>query len=293
MGILVTIRSEDIVALGLTGLPAAVSRPCSRVRAVTDGKGSDSDSLSDVQEVAELARCEHRSVRRAINAGRLRAFRPTRKILVREDDARSWIESRRAVGLAARPQRRRPARPQARQWVVSPACRRSKGDPGEHSANAVRSTRSGGRRAAASARGAFERAGDAEAFELEAKRRRPRSTSVWRDPVPPDASRVRRAGLVAAVRDPQSRTRYPPTVFGDLGHASVPRVGGLRVREITPLVVEDMIAAMVRARRPGAYPAQGRDAASRHVAPCGRARSDPRKPGAAGRQAQADLDRSP
>jgi excisionase family DNA binding protein len=58
-----------------------------------------------VQEVAELARCEHRSVRRAINAGRLRAFRPTRKILVREDDARTWIESRRAVGFAARPQR--------------------------------------------------------------------------------------------------------------------------------------------------------------------------------------------
>ena len=59
-----------------------------------------------IEEVAELARCEHRSVRRAINAGRLRAFRPTRKILVREDDARSWIESRRAVGIAAQPERR-------------------------------------------------------------------------------------------------------------------------------------------------------------------------------------------
>jgi excisionase family DNA binding protein len=63
-----------------------------------------------VQEVAELARCEHRSVRRAINAGRLRAFRPTRKLLVREDDAHAWIESRRAVGRAdrtlARPERR-------------------------------------------------------------------------------------------------------------------------------------------------------------------------------------------
>lgn len=59
-----------------------------------------------IQEVAELARCEHRSVRRAVNSGRLRAFRPTRRILVREDDARSWIESRRAVGIAARPERR-------------------------------------------------------------------------------------------------------------------------------------------------------------------------------------------
>jgi hypothetical protein len=65
-----------------------------------------------MQAVAELARCEHRSVRRAIN-GRLRAFRPTRKILVRENDARTGMESRRAVGFAAQHQRPRPAPPPA------------------------------------------------------------------------------------------------------------------------------------------------------------------------------------
>ncbi|MBV8943126.1 MAG: helix-turn-helix domain-containing protein [Solirubrobacterales bacterium] len=62
-----------------------------------------------VEEVAELARCEHRSVRRAINSGRLRAFRPTRKILVREDDARAWIESRPVV-IATFPPSRSPRR---------------------------------------------------------------------------------------------------------------------------------------------------------------------------------------
>jgi excisionase family DNA binding protein len=74
------------------------------------GAGVTAARYLTVQEVAELARCEHRSVRRAISAGRLRAFRPTRRILVREDDARAWIESRRAAGLVAQPERR-PIRP--------------------------------------------------------------------------------------------------------------------------------------------------------------------------------------
>ena len=47
-----------------------------------------------VREVATMARCEHKSVRRAIAAGRLRAFQPTNKLLVREDDAYAWIEGR-------------------------------------------------------------------------------------------------------------------------------------------------------------------------------------------------------
>ncbi len=47
-----------------------------------------------VREVAVLARCEHKSVRRAIVAGRLRAFQPTNKLLIREDDAYAWIEGR-------------------------------------------------------------------------------------------------------------------------------------------------------------------------------------------------------
>jgi excisionase family DNA binding protein len=47
-----------------------------------------------VREVATIARCEHKSVRRAIAAGRLRAFQPTNKLLIREDDACAWIEGR-------------------------------------------------------------------------------------------------------------------------------------------------------------------------------------------------------
>jgi len=50
-----------------------------------------------VQEVAEPARCEHKAVRRAIRQGALRAFRPAKRLLIREDDARAWIESRMVV----------------------------------------------------------------------------------------------------------------------------------------------------------------------------------------------------
>ena len=47
-----------------------------------------------VREVADLARCEHKAVRRAIATGQLVAFQPALKLLVREADARAWIESR-------------------------------------------------------------------------------------------------------------------------------------------------------------------------------------------------------
>jgi hypothetical protein len=45
-----------------------------------------------VVEVAVLARCEHKRVRRAIAGGQLVAFQPAGKLLVREEDARAWIE---------------------------------------------------------------------------------------------------------------------------------------------------------------------------------------------------------
>lgn len=61
-----------------------------------------------VKEVAELARCEHKAVRRAINAGLLQAFRPANKLLVREQDARAWVESR---PLVVAPGPRAEARP--------------------------------------------------------------------------------------------------------------------------------------------------------------------------------------
>ena len=50
-----------------------------------------------VHEVAAMARCEHKSVRRAIAAGRLRAFQPNNRLLIREDDACGWIEGRPAA----------------------------------------------------------------------------------------------------------------------------------------------------------------------------------------------------
>lgn len=60
-----------------------------------------------------MARCEHKSVRRAIAAGKLCAFQPTNKLLIREDDAYAWIESRPVAAdstpnLRAAPDRRRP-----------------------------------------------------------------------------------------------------------------------------------------------------------------------------------------
>ncbi|MGZ4307634.1 MAG: helix-turn-helix domain-containing protein [Solirubrobacteraceae bacterium] len=58
-----------------------------------------------VPEVAELARCEHKAVRRAIASGRLIAFRPAHKLLVRELDARAWIESRPVSVAAMTPER--------------------------------------------------------------------------------------------------------------------------------------------------------------------------------------------
>jgi excisionase family DNA binding protein len=62
-----------------------------------------------VREVAELARCEHKAVRRAITSGRLRAFRPTNRILIRQDDARTWIEGRPAAIAPSQPQPARAA----------------------------------------------------------------------------------------------------------------------------------------------------------------------------------------
>lgn len=54
-----------------------------------------------VREVAAMARCEHKSVRRAIAAGRLRAFQPNNRLLIREDDAYGWIEGRPATRAAS------------------------------------------------------------------------------------------------------------------------------------------------------------------------------------------------
>lgn len=67
-----------------------------------------------VEEAAELARCDHKTIRRAIHSERLRAFRPANRLLIREPDVRAWIESRTASSSArTRPPRMRRGRPPA------------------------------------------------------------------------------------------------------------------------------------------------------------------------------------
>jgi excisionase family DNA binding protein len=59
--------------------------------------GALSERYMTVQEVAEVARCEHKAVRGAIRSGLLRAFRPAGRLLIRPDDARAWIEGHEAA----------------------------------------------------------------------------------------------------------------------------------------------------------------------------------------------------
>jgi excisionase family DNA binding protein len=86
---------------GLSGFSGAPARR-------TDGRQLDGRSrllvvtygmtvYLTVREVATMARCEHKSVRRAIAAGRLPALQPANKLLIREDDAYAWIEGRPAT----------------------------------------------------------------------------------------------------------------------------------------------------------------------------------------------------
>jgi excisionase family DNA binding protein len=58
-------------------------------------------SCLTVQEVAQLARCEHKTVRRAIHGGALTAYKPAGRLLIREDDARTWIEGCRVAHAPA------------------------------------------------------------------------------------------------------------------------------------------------------------------------------------------------
>jgi excisionase family DNA binding protein len=47
-----------------------------------------------IQEVAQLARCEHRTVRRAIRSGELRASLIGGRWIVREDAVEAWFDAR-------------------------------------------------------------------------------------------------------------------------------------------------------------------------------------------------------
>jgi len=65
-------------------------------------------SYLTVQEVAQLARCEHKTVRRAIHGGALTAYKPAARLLIREDDARTWIEGCRVTRPPAHSQQAAP-----------------------------------------------------------------------------------------------------------------------------------------------------------------------------------------
>ena len=56
-----------------------------------------------VPEAAEIARVDPKTIRRAVANGHLRAFKPVRKILIREADVTAWIEGREIIPQPAIP----------------------------------------------------------------------------------------------------------------------------------------------------------------------------------------------
>jgi len=101
-------------------MPADVhSSPLQSQAAMTDistrldeARDQTSAPYLTVEEAAKLARCNPKTIRRAFTDGRLRAFRPAHRVLLREDDVRAWVEGRSAVEVA--PGRRRSAAPRSR-----------------------------------------------------------------------------------------------------------------------------------------------------------------------------------
>ncbi len=80
-----------------------------------------------IQEVAQLARCEHRTVRRAIRSGELNASLIGGRWIVREDAVEAWFEARAnhrilsASRVAVAPTRRNRPQPSARSGSPRPA----------------------------------------------------------------------------------------------------------------------------------------------------------------------------
>lgn len=66
----------------------------------------DAPPYKTISEAAELARCDQKTLRRAVTSGDLRAFRPAGRLLFLEADVREWVESRPARRAASRPRRR-------------------------------------------------------------------------------------------------------------------------------------------------------------------------------------------
>jgi excisionase family DNA binding protein len=65
--------------------------------AVTEPVEAPSSPYLTVEEAAQIARCNPRTIRRAFEKGALRAFRPAHRILLLESDVRAWVESSAAV----------------------------------------------------------------------------------------------------------------------------------------------------------------------------------------------------
>lgn len=72
-----------------------------------------SPSYLTIEEVAELGRVSHKTVRRAISSGALQAFKPGLRWVIREADAVDWIEAHPAVAAVPRARRPRASRPAA------------------------------------------------------------------------------------------------------------------------------------------------------------------------------------
>jgi excisionase family DNA binding protein len=72
-----------------------------------------------IQEVAELARCEHRTVRRAIRSGELVASLIGGRWIVREDAVEAWFDARANLRLA--PSATQPMRTSRRARPRNPA----------------------------------------------------------------------------------------------------------------------------------------------------------------------------
>jgi excisionase family DNA binding protein len=72
-----------------------------------EGAGRMSPYLT-IQEVAELARCEHRTVRRAIRSEELKASLIGRRWIVRDSDVDEWFEARANNRLLPSPDAARP-----------------------------------------------------------------------------------------------------------------------------------------------------------------------------------------
>ena len=72
-----------------------------------------SSEFLTVQEVANLVRCEHRVVRKAIHRGELEAAMIGGRWLIREEAVNAWFETKRNVRPGVAP--RRPAPPPKRQ----------------------------------------------------------------------------------------------------------------------------------------------------------------------------------